>query len=299
LPANVLIAPALLFVVTGLLSLSLFRVARTQRIQERRVGMRLHVDRHWISVVTIVVGGIVLLGVASGLLLAPFLMRLRYAWPDLSWWGRQDWGTGLWSRWRRVPVSASDVGRDLPVSVERLIDFTLLLGVAFIIWLLFLKRRQILAFLHSLGEYAYEVQLGAVLERREGIFTWDLLLSQLRAWLARFRAEPPPPRFVDPGLQGDPSRVIRLLYQRILARAIARGVPRPGAQTPLGYMHTLLQLWPGERTALETLTRSYIAARYGIVPPSPEQVQASLDAFARVGRVWVTNAAPATRVDEH
>jgi hypothetical protein len=35
------------------------------------------------------------------------------------------------------------------------------------------------------------------------------------------------------------------------------------------------------------------------VPPSPEQVQATMDAFARVGRAWMTNVSQETRVDEH
>jgi hypothetical protein len=67
-----------------------------------------------------------------------------------------------------------------------------------------------------------------------------------------------------------------------LANAIRLQVPRKRGETPNAYQNELSYLCPEERTSLETLTRVYVVARYGVEPPTHEQVEAAQEAFGRV-----------------
>jgi len=119
-----------------------------------------------------------------------------------------------------------------------------------------------------------------VREDRELIWSWDLVKSQLAELLSR---RPAPAPFAElGGDRDDPLVWVRRAYQRLLALALARGRPRLPRQTPHTFLPTVNDLWPGETRNLAELTAAYTAARYGQVPPSPEQLAALKQAMERL-----------------
>ena len=127
-----------------------------------------------------------------------------------------------------------------------------------------------------------------VLETRETVLSADLLRSQIAGLLGSLRRKRPVPPFLDPGPEGDRRRVIRELYQKILAAAITLEVPRPKGQTPTTYQQSLRYLCPQEQASIEALTLAYIEARYADLPPSMEEVQAAQAAYLRIDSVLQT-----------
>ena len=110
-----------------------------------------------------------------------------------------------------------------------------------------------------------------VRENRELIWSWGLIQSQLSGLLARRQ---PAPLFDT--LSGDAADTIlwvRQLYRRVLEAAVARGIARPGRQTPDMFLATLMNIWPDEVARLVELTAAYDAARYGQLPPTPRQLE--------------------------
>jgi hypothetical protein len=278
-----LAGPVLLFMISGLVALSLLRVSRTVHVQERRTGLRLCADGHWIAIVLVVVGGILLLGLLSGRILAPILFAIRHFLAGLPKWALLDWPVFPWPFARARSRDAMQIAEELPLHSRRFLDAILLVGMVLTIALMFLKREWIGKLLGGFGGAPTVTECGVVTERRENIFSWDLLLSQLRALLRRLRArEEPPPPFLPLDPSADPRQFIRALYQRLLVRAIELDLPRQTGETPRTYMVALLDLCPRETAALETLTSAYVAARYGTRPPSRQQVQATLEAFSRI-----------------
>jgi len=119
-----------------------------------------------------------------------------------------------------------------------------------------------------------------VRENRELIWSWDLVRAQLADLLARRRR---PPLFA--GLVGDandPLLWVRRAYRRVLGAALARGYARLPRQTPLDYLPILDRVWPAEAETLAALTAAYSAARYGQVPPTPQQIAALRAAVDRM-----------------
>jgi hypothetical protein len=118
-------------------------------------------------------------------------------------------------------------------------------------------------------------------ETRESIASRQLVLNQLKNWLARWRRRPPAAPLPYLPLTGDDPRVIvRRLYQALLAWAAARGQAREPHQTPAMYADVLTTLSPQSPAAIETLTEVYVRARYANEPLSPDDARraaASLD----------------------
>jgi len=297
-PVHTLAAPMLLFIGAGLIALSLLRVSRTQRAQELRLGVRLSVDRHWFLTTLGLVALIVVLGWGADRLLSPLLFRLRWLTNGLSW-PSSDWWRVPWRVRPRSPGIASGAwDAEFPKGFERFMDVVLLLGAIIALSLLFARRGWLVRFLRTLGQRPQATVLRYVRERRESVFTWDLFTSQLRALMDRMRIEPRPPPFVDPGTRGDTRRVIRELYQRFLARASALDLPRRRGQTPIAYMRALSRVFPEAQGALETLTRAYVAVRYGALSPPPELVRATRAALAHIGRAFDALECAERTIDE-
>ncbi|MCD6290502.1 MAG: DUF4129 domain-containing protein [Anaerolineae bacterium] len=122
-------------------------------------------------------------------------------------------------------------------------------------------------------------------ETRELILSRDLLQEQLaslwRSWASRFRRAPRAALSPFLSLEGEPEprRVIRELYQALLAAAKEHGHPRRREQTPIEYQRALSDTVPGSDEPLNEMTTGYIQARYGSEPPTSEQV-------TRVRRAW-------------
>lgn len=114
-------------------------------------------------------------------------------------------------------------------------------------------------------------------ETRELMFSRQLLQTQLsslwRRWLDRRKRRPGP--LFDPFLSlagEEPNRrVVRTIYQALLAAAAGRGKSRRPGQTPDEYQHTLNEIWPDSPEALDALTGGYMQARYA--PDAPEYGQ--------------------------
>jgi len=119
-------------------------------------------------------------------------------------------------------------------------------------------------------------------EQRELIWSKELLLRQLRDLLRRRPSGGPSPLFLELPQPNEPRQVIRLLYQRLLARARDLGCARPPGLTPTGYQRLLLGLIPGQRAALNTLTATYLLARYAPEVPGPEDVSKAQQALADI-----------------
>jgi hypothetical protein len=150
-------------------------------------------------------------------------------------------------------------------------------GVALLVWLFMRAVRR-----RAKGTESED----DVLETRETILSLDLVRSQLSGLLNGLRGSRTPPLFVGLGAGQDSRRLVRELYQRVLARAVELDVPRRHEQTPARYQRSLLYLCSSEseevRQAVETLTAAYEVARYGVEPPTSEQVRAAQSAYARI-----------------
>jgi hypothetical protein len=112
-------------------------------------------------------------------------------------------------------------------------------------------------------------------EKRDFIFSKELLLSQLSQLWSQGQTQLPPLNSPFLSLTGEPDsrRAIREIYQGLLAATQERGLPRLRHQTPTEYAHGLSLALRGSQAALETITTRYIHARYGSKPPTHEQVE--------------------------
>ncbi len=296
----------LLFLASGLATLALRGVLHALHEQARRTGIRLRVDRYWIMTVLGVVAVVLALGLIIGQIVAPgtltgafgllkpiwttltqILLLLLYALAYLFFSLFEPLLAKIQDRPSQPaprlfespldPEAVEELGREpiqVPPILGQILQAVLILGaVALVAWFFVRavkkKKREIL------------VQ-DDVIETRETILSLDLVRSQLRGLFDGLRGDKAPPPFLDPGPPGDPRRIVRELYQRLLARGIEQNVPRAVEETPSAYQRALLYLCEDERKSLETLTLAYEVARYGIAPPTPGQVQAAQDAFARI-----------------
>jgi hypothetical protein len=201
------------------------------------------------------------------LLFAPFTDRAPVEFDSLAGPGRLN---GLFSRWGEALTH-------LPVGVQGVGLLLLLLGLALIFALV-------------LQKLVAEAADDGIEERREFIFSYHLLLAQLAQWwpvrwrrAGRDAAAPFP--FLGLSAEVDSRRAIRAMYQRLLKAAQAQGRPRLAPQTPVEYAQELSRTWPESRAGLTVLTRHYGQARYGSAGPSPEQLQASQQAWEKLSRI--------------
>jgi hypothetical protein len=125
-------------------------------------------------------------------------------------------------------------------------------------------------------------------EVRESLVSRDLIQRQLSdAWrdlLSRFsrdRTERPQP-FLSLAGEVDSRRMIRKIYQSMLAAATEHGRPRPPSQTPNEFAATLIELWGTDSQVVATITDGYIQARYASDPPSLDQAHLVLRAWKRI-----------------
>jgi hypothetical protein len=121
-----------------------------------------------------------------------------------------------------------------------------------------------------------------VVESRETVLTGDLIQEQLKALLEGLRRRPKLPFFDDLAPAGDPRKVVRELYQQVLAQAIKLDAPRDKNQTPATYRPTLAELCPEETASVSELTEIYAIARYSGDPPTLAQVGDAQTAFRRI-----------------
>jgi len=123
---------------------------------------------------------------------------------------------------------------------------------------------------------------GEPVETRELVWSWSLVRDQAVELLGARRSRKIGTRFLDLGASTTTRRVVRKLYQELLAQALDLGLPRQAGQTPSDYADTLLHICPEEEEALSTLTATYAEARYSLVPPTAEQAELATEAFRHI-----------------
>jgi hypothetical protein len=294
------------FIASGLATLALHGVLDTLRQQAEKTGIRLRIDRYWAITAFGVVAVVLSLGLLVGQIVAPGAIARTLAWLRPVWttlirifllliyviaylfFGLfEPLLAGLQNRPRQEatspfdsPLEFQDVERlardpvEIPPIFGQIVQAVLVLGlVAVIAWIFITavrkrKRRMLVE--------------DEVIETREMILSLDLVRSQLEGLLDGLRRPRTVPVFVDPGAPEDPRRVVRELYQRLLAKGIALDLPRSRGQTPNAYQQTLRYLCSKEQGALELLTSTYETARYGLVPLTREQVYRAQEAFAQI-----------------
>jgi len=294
-----------LFLSSGLATLALISISTTLREQERMTGVKLQIDRYWLTIMVVIVAVVIVAGLIIGQLVAPesllaLLGILRPIWQlirnvfliilfvfaYLFFSLLEPLLADLQNRPADIPTtfmspveaeSIEDLAKQasgIPPAFTVILQIILIAGAVGIIALFFylaFRRREKRAL-------ALEDD---VLETRETILSLDLLQEQLKGLfdgLRRRRAS----IFADLGALDDPRVAIRQMYQKLLAHAIELKRPRSKQQTPDTYRPALSSLHPGREAAIETLTRLYALARYGRTPPTQEQLAEARNAFASV-----------------
>ena len=124
-------------------------------------------------------------------------------------------------------------------------------------------------------------------EVRESVLTASLLQSQLADLWARLRSRfGPPPEEPDPFLslegESDTRRLIRAIYQQMLAFAQFRGIFRMQGETPTRYGGRLAGQPGFEESLVQTITGAYDEARYGDQPPSEQTAEGAAKAWQEI-----------------
>lgn len=294
----------LLFLGSGLAVLGLISVSSTLREQERLTGLRLRIDRYWVLIMFVAVAVVLVLGLLVGQIVAPgavlrLLGLLRPVWvfvrqillfiimifaylffsllePLL---GELDQRALTQPNTLQSPVqpeSMEDFVREaaeLPPAFTVILQIILILGALGVIALLFymaMRRRE-----------KRTANLDDVVETRETVLSLDLLQEQFRGLLDGLRRRRHA-LFVDLESGEERRRIVRALYRHLLGYAIRLSAPRLKFQTPNSYRRTLVGLCPQESAAVDALTEVYVVARYGIDPPTVEQVEVAQKAYARI-----------------
>jgi hypothetical protein len=81
---------------------------------------------------------------------------------------------------------------------------------------------------------------------------------------------------------------IRRIYANLVRLATRAGYPRAATQTPFEYLETLYEALPGREAEVRCITQAYVAAHYGQVPDTREELQRIRDCWERVRAVTKT-----------
>jgi len=126
-----------------------------------------------------------------------------------------------------------------------------------------------------------------VVEIHESLWSWELFLTQLRAffralWLRLFPQQTGETQAQESesDISTEPTaRTIREVYRAMLRWATQRGYPRKRDETPYEFRTRLRTLLPFTEPEVSTVTEAYTAIRYGRVVPSEADV-------ARIQQIW-------------
>jgi hypothetical protein len=302
----------LLFVSSGLATLALMSVSTTLREQERLTGIHLQVDRYWIMIMLAVVVSVLLSGLLVGQIVAPgavlrllgvlrpiwrlvrnilFFVILIFAYLFFSL--VEPLLAEMQRRPARMPQtffspldseSMEDLApeaAEIPPAFTALLQVILILGFVMVIALIFY-----LAIRRQAGR---TLEHDEVVETRETILSMELVQEQIKNLLEGLRGRRKQPYFADLGPPGDARRIVREMYQQVLSQAIRLDAPRKKGQTPETYEPTLADLCPAATSSIDTLTRVYALARYGVDPPTADQVEDAREAFEEVSAALQKN----------
>lgn len=291
------------FLLWGLMSLAIIAVAN-MLYNQRALGKKApSVSRHWLVVVSVAVGAVILVGWGLGLLFSPETVADIVRWFDpirkgigaiLSWLLTAlvyviflvlepliNWLASLIAK-REMPKI--ELVKPLYEQLEELEEQQAAAGttppwgaiaaglvvLAIIVVLIVAWRRR-----------QRDRITAGVEEQREYIGSMDLFLSQLRD-LLNARRRPARALFAD-GLDAtDPRHRLRLLYRRLLLAGRAIEQPRLPGQTPAAYARRLTRFKPAEGADLHLLTEAYHRVRYADEAPTPETLTRAEQAVSSI-----------------
>ena len=238
---------------------------------------------HWLGILLICICLILILGLVIGSVITPDL--IQQIWSGIKWLlsmieraimfllnllPQPDMPEEIPSDWEEPafePPEGSG-GFTIPgqvTSVFRLVWNILVVGLTF----LFLWRASAQIFGWLRRKLAHTS--GAEVESLHGAFKADLL-NLLRRILLKLLSFKLPFRW---GKKPEPQEItsVRQLYRRLLHWAATHGWPRPTYQTPYEYLYALEKALPESGEALHRITQHYVSARYGLSPPSEEELR--------------------------
>lgn len=316
----------LLLVATGLsaLALSSLQLSSITGRWETGKETQLPLNRYWLAGVSVVIGVMLLAGLAIGAVVSPEMVAYALGWTTivLEWIGTllgyvfmaiayvmflfltplYEWLRGRLAE--RPPPEAPQMdrfqdqfdpladptGSTVPPLVVESARWTGLLAVLIVVAVVIALA---LRYFRHRDDADSE-------ETRETIFTTSLLEEQLASlWqdlvgrLRRATQERPNP-FLSLADEQENRRAIRAGYQALLALAQAQGYPRARAQTAVEYVAQLAAQFPATRSAWDTVTEEYVAARYGQQAPTRAQVDRMRQACAEIQRALAGDERGAT-----
>jgi hypothetical protein len=289
-----------------MVALALHGVLDTLRQQAEKTGILVRIDRYWVmtalSVVCVVLGvGLLIVQLIAPGTVVSIFGRLRPIWTALMrilllliyvvsylFFGLfEPVFAGIRDRTQQTdprpfvsplnPESLEELASEplqIPPVFAKIAQTAVILGlVALAVWIFVIAVQKLKRKTFTEGE---------VIETRETILSLDLVRSQVQGMLNNLRRPRQLPTFVEIEAQEDSRRVIRELYQKLLAQGLVLQLPRSRGQTPNAYQQALFYLCSEEQGALEILTSAYEIARYGREPPTREQMQAAQEAYTRI-----------------
>jgi len=152
----------------------------------------------------------------------------------------------------------------------------LFVAAVFIMVIVFLARLITRRSERKTGEEVEEIH--------ETLFSWEILMSDLRAllaWLFKWTKRPDrnsnqmEKRYTVPDITANPERSynVRALYRAWLWEARKQGSPRKLAETPYEFQRRLGPEADKISTELDQITEAYIDERYGNVTPAPDKLK--------------------------
>jgi hypothetical protein len=111
---------------------------------------------------------------------------------------------------------------------------------------------------------------------------FDLLREALRRGLEKMRDELEKMAGLRQARRLFAAARIRRIYARLMDLSTRLNTPRPESRTPLEFIPSLKQLFPGMTGELELITNAYLGVRYGELPEINEEVEKVVHAWRRV-----------------
>ncbi len=320
-PADML-AAVLIFFATALSALTVINIERT-RLQQPDAGSWLKRQRHWVATILGVVGAILLGGIAITGVFSPDILRQFFSsiGPALS--TVADAVLGLlrpiftflaWLISPLIPI----LQFILRGVMEGIMTFLRVLREIGVQINTLRAQQDIQSFLDSPEFVTFSRGTSVVLilivfallaiwalrrsgllsrrnpdETRESIASRDLLLNQLKNFWARWRGRVAPvtPPYLT--LSGDdPRTAVRRAYQEFLEWSRVKVGERAPHQTPAKYGDHLAALLPSHHKAIETLTETYVRARYAADDLSPDDARIAQESLASLQSSSVIQSTP-------
>ncbi len=239
---------------------------------------------HWSVLLLASIGMVIVFGLVISVLVTPDLLQVvlnALKWAVGIVWGAfvklMLWLASLIPEPKPMPLPASpsmpggNPDEGFTLEMPEVLRTALRIGVSvlflgFVLAALWQVSSQILAWLRR----KLSSMEGVEIEPLSGAFLADLLnfLKRLLFKLLKLKL---PIRLR--GRAAAPEiNTVRQIYRQLLRWAAAGGYPRHLSQTPHEYRYALAGVLPEARADLDLITRQYISARYGLAPPTENEL---------------------------